>query len=411
MGVLRVEFLPFDDTGNYVADWIDVTEDVSAKSISTIKQTIANNDFDIGIFRTSNIKLNMDNISGNYSDIDQPRSIFNFKRADTQVRVFWNFSAHIAQAGAAVAGGLTGATLGGEVEIYKGLLNDDNFALDLGSHFVNFDVLGRETLFKRVEVPFSGLANGDTFQDILFDSLNQAPITDVLTVTLGNINPGLDLATDDVSDLEGKTVQEMLKDVLLLSGSVLRIEGDDIIVSDASASADVEFEFFGQNSPLGLENVLKLKDVVNGVRRVFNLVQWTDTTVISRDTTSININGVRRKEVSSKLLTSSVKQDQVTDQIVLDFAARKQELKIETPANYDSVVLELLDKVTLDYPVQNVEGFQGAEIPIVGSAIVGTSVLPFGYFDFTDSSLEPYKVIEKKFNVKKDSVELKLRRI
>ena len=70
----RVYLKPFNDAGNYVSDYIEVTEDVI--SMGDISWLSDNTDYDVGIFRNAGFNIVMRNDKARYSEAGHYLSIF-----------------------------------------------------------------------------------------------------------------------------------------------------------------------------------------------------------------------------------------------------------------------------------------------------------------------------------------------
>jgi hypothetical protein len=295
--------------------------------------------------------------------------------------------------------------------VFEGLLNDDSLRQDVFSQFIEFKVLGREDFMNRASVDISSISNGDLTSVALYTMLNQSPINDILTVDQANITVSSDQTIDDKTILEGLTVFEAVKNFLRVSNSVLYIDADDkIIVSPRTPGSTVAFSFFGQASIFGIENIQQLNSVSNGVNRVFNFVQWSDTATVRSDPTSITKFGVKKREIGFSVFTTTAKQEDMLDNFIAEFATAKQELDISTPFNYSSIDLNLLDRVEIDYPtvVTSTDA-----LPIVGIATLGDPLtpLPSEQSAFVIDTSRNYKITNKTIDVKKDTVKYHLREI
>lgn len=297
MGRLRVYLKTFDSTGAYDADFTEITDDVM--SIGKVSQKLDNSEYDVGILRNSSMNLKIRNDQGTYSEAGARKSIFVFKRIDSIIKITWDGRLYPPKAGFFKA---YSGVLGGETEVFKGLLTEVSSVSNIQEQSIDFTIQGFESLFSRVSVPYGSISNGDNISDVIYACLNQSAITDLLTVSLSNITPDNDYVIDDKSDLENKTVEEALKSGLLLSSnSVLYIENDIVYVTDRDAySASVEYSFFGQASTSGIENIIDIKKYREGINRVFNFITWPETSLSSSDATSQETYGIRKKEVSTE---------------------------------------------------------------------------------------------------------------
>jgi hypothetical protein len=405
MNKWRVYINPFDEAGAYT-EFQEVTDDVLFGKIGSINTDLDNTEYDIGIYRTSNFKISLRNDNAKYSDVDNPDSIFRYKRAESLIKITWEINDEGPFVGIDES---ESGFLSEELIVFTGLINDESLTMDLETQTVSFTCLGKEYLFSRVTVPFGSISNGDLFSAILYAVLNQPQITTLLTVDPANISCGTDLAIDSIASLQNKTVQEGLNKLLLASNSVLYIKDDTIYVSPRSPSANVILNFYAQTSTLGNENILDVKNIKNGMNKVFNYFTWKDSTVVSEDVSSVIKNGVRKKEVNFEFITDDTKKLTILDNLRDEFANPKQDFDLYTPLNYTTIVGNLLDKVSIDYPITYVSA--GDPIPICGIAVCGEAILPKALSAFQIASDDYYKVIGRSIDPKKSEIKFKVRKI
>jgi len=405
MGVFNFYIKPFNDDGTYATDWIDVTDDANKSSISSLKRDLDNTDFDTGVFRYSNFTLSLRNSHGKYGDVGvSGRSIFKYKRSDSLIKITWRQNPLIPVMGFIPPGELW---LHEELEIFQGLLNDETLSLDLETQDIDFRVLGKESIFSRVETPFSILNNNDTIKEIIYDCLNQTEITNLLTVNLANINPTVNAICDLIAEFENTTVQEVLDSLLVASNSYLYIQNDTIYVTDKTPGATTSFKFYGQASSKGPENLMNIGKIKNGVSKVNNYITWKETTLLSYDIDSVNKYGVRKKEVGYDFITNTTQRNNILASYKNGFKDPKETLELETPMRLDSAKLFLKDGVKIDYPT-NYYSSEGL-LPICGIAICGQARTPNKVWFFTISDTVVYMITGITINMRNESIVFKLR--
>jgi len=404
LNCIRVYIKPFDIDGNYTT-FQEVTKYV--KSIGNISSEIDSADYNIGIYRNSNVSINLNNRNGEFSDIEVLQSIFRYKRKDSIVKITYAGFEYGFQCGTVSCGS---RGLSEELTLFEGLLNDESYRLDAENEDAKFTILGYESLFDRVEVPYASLSGGDTVSDIIYTILNQTEITSLLTISSGNINPDVDQASDDISWLENKTVSDALDKLLLISNSVLYIKSGIVYVSARDPGTMLAYTFYGQAAATGSENIMKLSNYNNGAQRIFNLFTWKDSVALSRDADSININGAKKVELDFEVYTNTTKQENFMDALLAEFKDAKKELELETMLTYDTLALNILDKVNIDYPtVYYAEGDN--ELPVCGVAICGEAILPIGLWNLVISSDINFKILKKEYNLNNLIVKFKLREV
>jgi hypothetical protein len=402
----RFYIRPFDDAGAY-ADWIEVTNDVEFNSLGTLSQQLDNTEFDIGVYRNANVAVTLRNDHGRYADVNVLQSIFRYKRSDSLLKITWEMQQEAAAyCGTAILGD---AYLSEEVDVFTGLISDESLSMDVEQLKVPFQVLGREVILEREIVPFGSIAAGELISSVIFKCLNQAKITALLNVSEANIAVGTDVALDVIDSLQGKTVKDAVTELMRVSNSVLRIEGDSIIVSPRTPSATVAFYFYGQASTDGAENIDAITEIKTGLSRTFNYMTWKDSNAVGADADSVIKFGHRTKEFSSALITSQPKQAALMDGLISEFGQPRQEFLLETPLNYGSLAVKHLDRVSVDYPTVYVAG--DSPMPICGIAICGQAVLPKGLWAFTVDPLDHYKITGRSVDLRKAIIKFRLRKI
>lgn len=406
----KVYIKPFDDSGVYT-DWIDVTEDVDQSSLGQISQQLDNTDYDFGVYRNSSMTLTMRNDHGRYSDIDVQQSIFRTKRSNSLCRITFDLDPNDAILGDAILGD---AYLSYETDVFVGLLSDEALVMDLDKLSVSFQLLGRESVFTQVNVP-NTIANGDNLSAIVYACLNQPLITGILNIDPANINLGIDEASDDVSSLvdatTAATASDAIDEILRISNSILYISGDDVIVAPRTPSVDVKKTFFGQASLLGPEDIVNIQGIKTGLSRTFNYLTWDNGAGVAQSADSIALYGIRSNTVSSSLITDTTKQNNLLAQLITEFGFPKQEFQLTTPISYETLALNLLDRVAIDYPTVFVSVKEGIPLPVCGQAICGEAVLPRGLWAFTIDTTKNQKIIGKKIDAKTGNITFQLRGI
>lgn len=401
----RVYLNPFDDDGNY-SGYVEITDEVDLSSISKIESNLDNTDYDIGIYRNSNISLKVSNRDGHFSDVGGTRTYFHYKRSDSLIKITWE----VEEDGPFCGDAYTGSSwLSEETQMFVGLLNDESASMDVGDQYLTFSVLGRESLFQRCTVPAS-VTNADLISVAIYECLNQTIITDLLTVSQVNIVTDGDVVLDSVTDLANKTVKQALDELLFISNSVLYISGDTVYVSPRDATAAVQFHFYGQASNDGAENISDIKEIISGLRRTFNKIYWNGNATPTQDLDSVNKYGVRRKEISSTAITDSTKQNTLMAGILAEFKDPKMEFDLYTPLTYDTLALDLLDRIDIDYPTVYVPSGSGG-LPICGVAVCGTAQLPGAYWQFEIDTTTNFKITGRSLDVKNSMFKFKCREI
>lgn len=405
IGEWKAYLLPFEDDGTYASTWLDVSADVDFGKIGSLSTELDNTEYDIGIFRNSGIKVVLRNREGLYSDVGFDKSIFKYRRSETQVKITYRPAA-APICGFAVAGD---SMLSSEVTVFVGLLNDDSTAMNLDSSQIEFTALGRESRFQREIVPYASIAIGQLASVAIYSILNQTGITKLMTVAQVNIVCGVDKTLDAITPLQNKTVTEALKILLLASNSVLRIVDNTVYVSARTPTAGVMGNFYGQASALGPENIAAINAIKSGLAKAFNYFTWKGTALAVADSASGAIYGNRKKEVDADIFTNSGKQTDVLNSLLAEFATLKQEFELIAPLTLATVELTLLDRVSIDYPTVYIPDEN--PYPLCGLAVCGTAILPIAAWEFILDPLDYYKIIGKSLNINSGEVRFNMRLI
>ena len=147
-----------------------------------------------------------------------------------------------------------------------------------------------------------------------------------------------------------------------------------------------------------------------GINRMFNFLKWTDTTITYKDNTSITTYGVRKKEIDNDLFTNTTKRENILEAYGVEFRTPKKELMLSTILDYETIELFMLDRVAIDYPTVFYPS-SGDELPVYGIAVYGGDYYPYGTWSFTLSTSTNFKIIERAVDLKKKTVDFKLREI
>lgn len=403
----KVYIKPFDDHGDYQTDWTEVTQDVTENNLSDIRQLLEDEEYNVGVFKFADFKIDLRNEHGMYSDVGDNKSIFFYKRTNSLVKVTWQEQEFESYAGMCFAGGTITENV--EYELFQGLLNDEASDMDIQDQIVSFRVLGRESIFALVQVPFTSIANGDLASAIIKDLLNQTAITALMTYSASNIVVDNDLIIDDVGDWEDVTVKQALDDLLLITNSVLYISDGTVYVKSRTGQT-VDFTFYGQASERGVENIVNITNIKTGINRTFNQWFWEDTALSAETPESTAKYGVRQKDISWTQITNNTRRQDVLDTLLAEFSLPKQELTLTCNITAETIVLDFLDKLTIDYPTV-LYAADGHDMPVYGVAEYGEDFYPIGVWSLTIDTSQIWQIMGRIVKTKNRQIEFKLRRV
>lgn len=403
----KVFITPFDDGGVY-ADEIDVTDFVLEGKLSSLTQNADSSRFSVGLYTFDSFNITLNNQQGLFSDVGTTQTIFRFRRTNSKIKIKYSPVISSPICGVAIAGQ---AQLGSDVDVFEGIIDDSASTQNIDDQFISFKVLSFDSILKSVETPYASISNGDNISDVIEACLDQTEITNLLTVSASNINVGIDQTIDDRSDLENTSVKEAMDILLRESNSVLYVDSNNaIIVKDRSKNSVTALQLYGQASNNGLENIYNITDYANGLNQTFNFITVADTNVVSKDTSSITDFGVRKTELNTTLITNSTKRENLTDDYVSDFANPSREFVVEIPVNLEFIGINLFDTFNVDYPTVTYTAFNTEEARYSISRY-GEGIYPFEVFNLSIDSGDEWKVVEKKINFNRYTLELRLKEV
>lgn len=390
----KIEIAPKNASG--YDSYIDVTDRIEARGVSTITKSIDSLDYTFGIYTFSDITLNANNKNG-YFNINDSRSIFKYKRDLSKVRVtFVNFDED---------------PLSEETTqvVYNGIINDEATRLDVQNSMITFKVLSFDSVFRTLQVSSGIIGNNENASTAILNILNITEITSVLNVSESNINVGTDIVLDSGTSFTNKTVQLAINELLLITNSCLIIDSDSniIVKSRAPETFANALDLYGPGDIHKRENIISLMNYNDGIHRTFTSVSVNNR--ISTNSGYAADFGFRQKQITINSINTDSKSESIAAALVDEFKAPKIELEVSCKTN---LVLnyDLLDSVRINYPFR-VETDEDKFFPIVGAATIGDSLTPlpklFGSIAISDSIA--FKIIEIEHDVKKFVTKLKVR--
>ena len=384
---------------NVFGAYVDISDYVDAKSLGNI--TVKTEQSDTGMF----------------SSEDTARTIFTYKRAGSKVRISYFEGLEISRYGSAIAGD---SVYGDELTIFDGIISDESPRQDIRTDMLTLSVLGFDSIFDRVEVNAGDINTTQTVRQMFENLLLKPEILALAQVDISNFTVGVDFTLDNVSDFEGTdTVKEALDTLLRVSNSILVIQDEKIFISDKSPSADVVYSFYGQASNLGIENIQSIKGDSDGLPRLYNLFRWDGAIeegqplpLPATNTTTIQKYGVKKQTVGIDGITNSTTRTLVLNSFVSEYGSKKHELILSAPANYHTVRLPMLGRVSIDYPAPHFPA-DGEDLPIWGTPAMvwGKFVWPYTLFHYTILPSTNFKIIGIQFNINSDLITYTLREI
>lgn len=405
MSVFRVKMsFPLSD-GTY-SDYTDVTEDVSENSFSSITQKLEASEYDVGKITFGNIKLKFRNEKSKYSEAINPSSIFPIKRDRTKVQITWARNTH-----EPICGNVRiGFFLSSEQIIFRGLIEDSATDFNSETQEITFAVLSLDSIIAKTPTPYADLLVSDNAETLLYKILNQTDITNVLTVDALNISVANNFTPDDISELEETTCLEAIQQILIPANAVMFEKDEKIFIRSRDEDATISQTFYGASSDNGIENIVDIPRISDGLNRCFNFVVWKDTNLVAKFDDSIEIYGLRKKEIESPLITNNTKRQAVLSSYLNEFGFPKKEIELEVNLTTPISKLTFLNKVNIDFPAIAL-GTPNELIARYNQAVYGVSKYPLTNSATVFSAAEEWKILNKKINTRSHTATYKLRRI
>ena len=390
----KVEISPKSSSG--YASYIDVTDKIDAQGVGEITKSIDSSDYTFGVFTFSDITLKAKNYNG-YFNINDYRSIFPYGRNLSKVKItFIEFDNDV-------------TTTETNQIVFDGIINDEATRLDVTSGIISFKVLSFDSVLRTQKVNAGSVTNESLISEAIFVILNQADITNVLTVTTANINVDTDIIIDNGSAFDNLNVQDALDELLLMSNSCLIINSDNeaIIKNRSSATLAGALNLYGTFDIHRRENIIDIKSYNDGFHRTFTSVTINNTnytnTGYSKDF------GYRVKKISFNSITDQSKSLTIATNLVEEFKSPKIEMEV-TVRTKIAKKFDVLSPVSVNYPFKIVP-VEDKFFPVCGVTTIGSTDTPlpnlYGSIAISDSIA--FKILEINHSVKQFTTTLKLR--
>lgn len=408
MSEIKIYIQPMNDEFEYL-DFIDVTADVVESNLGSIKQETDFNEYDIGIFKFSNVSITLNNSSGKYSDVGQPKSIFRGTRNDSIIRISWQVANDLTQCGNTICGNsLTNL----EVVVFEGLLADDSAGFSIENQEIKFRVLGFESLFEKTIFDGSAVANTDYLSDILKININKPAVTKILTYNALNINVGSDYVFNVESHFYQKKFSEVINELLFLTNSNLYIKDRTIYIEPNENDINYSYYFYGHTSDVGSENIVSMNEIKTGFTKLYNyLIYKNSENNVNREMQrleSVEYYGIKKKEFTYDSITNTTTIDSILDTILDEYSFPRTEISLTTILNYGTLELNFYDTVSIDYPTELYAEY-GETMPIYGVDTYGNCRYPYGKWHYVILPIQKFKILNRTIDLKNNLITFKLR--
>ena len=386
----KVYFTPKLTATTYGSE-IEVSAKIIDTGVSTMKRSIDAGDYDIGIFYYGDVTLKAINKNGYLSQIHDHRSIFNYSRDLTKVRIEYN-------------------DVNGAVDVFKGLINEEGTRENFETEELTFRVLSFDSVIRTARVPAGTINDGTDAKTALGQILDKSDITTVLTYDASKINPENNITIDLGGKFDNVSTRDALSKLLIATNSTFIIDADNKMeVKSRDVTTGSTLELFGPYSQRSRQNILKINKYNDGRQRQFTVVKVGEQTSI--ETNYVTDYGYRQKTISNlDFITTESTQLSIAQKLSNEFKYPKVELEVEVET---SLVRnsKLLDQVVIDYPLRLKPYVKF--YPVVGVAKIDDAVtqLPKEFGSSKIIRNVAFKIIEIKENAKNFTTILKLRQI
>lgn len=347
--------------GSYDADWLDVTRFVDG-GVSQISQRLDSQDFDVGVVTIGNMTIRFNNREGRFAEPWDCRSLW----AAYETR-------HLSKI--KVEAGYLDENNSKIPEVaFHGLIEDRGTRMD-ASDTVTVTVLSRESVFGLVTVPAGSLSSAALASDAIFNLCSRGEVVEHITVDLANINPANDIVIDSPSDFDARKLDQVLSDIMLLTNSVLYIDGDGtLIVRDREPSRRVKHTLRLRAADGLPDNVYGISGYNSGRQRVKNFWQWSGSAITAKSPAhNLKKFGVTKKVVSIQAVADADTRLSVLEALRDEWQYPKRELEVVT--DYLANEVTFYDMVVCDIRPTLSPSPDGL-MPVAGSCVAGEAVCP-----------------------------------
>lgn len=388
---IRAYLAPRNYDNTYDA-WINVTRYVDSSNIGQSSKSIDSDDFSIGFYEESNVRIAFDNLEAKFTD---GRGFFEGKVVDqSKVKIVAGYISVNAPDDASAA----------EFETtFEGVIDERATALDTDRESAQFQILAYSSIIRRLQADPGAVTNGQTFQVALFNLLNRTEINQLLTVDLDNINPQVNETVDVATWFSGKQLTDAVNRLLYASNSVMRVTNNTIYISGRVESSTVRFQFFGKGSNKPA-NIYSLKNFNSGTKRVITRLTINGTT-IEASSDLISRYGSQAKTIDLGFLTDTTKVGIVGADIIDEFAYPKQEMELTT--DFLGNEIDILDMVTID----NEGNLVDPNPPVYGRAVYGIDSYTRRQGGIRIRNIEGFKVLGITHDYRQYTTTYKLRSV
>lgn len=334
---------------------IEVTDHITLGGINQIKRALDSQDYEIGVYFYSDLELIGSNDNGYFNDSSDLRSIFSYNRDLTKVRVVFENTS-------------------GDAITYYGLIQDKATRVDALNETITFRVLSLDSVISTTQVAGGTVPTGASVKTAMFNILNQAAISSVLTININNINPSTSFTIDVGDAFDNTQTQDSLNQLLVASNSTMKISSAGVVTIQARAANNVAaLSLYGPYDEYHRQNVINIQNYNTGLQRMFTSVEIVDGnggTTVFDNVALAHTYGYSQTSLEFDFLTSAANIATVGKAILAEFSSPKVEFEVEVPT---SIVrdLDLLDLVSINWPLRITPSVAGKMMPVIGTTTIG----------------------------------------
>jgi hypothetical protein len=380
--------------GTYETDWLDISRLVAGSGIDRVSYRLDSDDYDVGIFSASNLRMSFNNRTGAFNLPYDSRSLWSAfeSRHLSKIKVECGYIDSSDDK-------ITEIAFNGTLDDRTIRIGDDDIA--------TATVLSLDSIFSSIVVTAGAITSSISASSALYILCYRGEVLEHITVDPGNINPGINVTIDSPTEFAGKKLDQVLNEIMLLTNSVMYVDSSANLIIKSRAHASTVSSVLYRNPESGdSTNVYSISDFNSGRHRVKNAWYWGSSALYATsEEHHLKRYGVTRKSISSDSITNNTVKQQILDGMLEEWQFPKMELSLET--DYLGSTIGILDTVRLDVRPR----VSGSAYPLADYAVADSDAA----VDYASGLLIPdnlgFKVLGIEHDMRNLKTELKLREI
>jgi len=328
------------DSG-YETAWYDGSKYLTMTSGTKVSKILDFESNGYGQFKSGNASFEVDNSTGAFNDENDIYSLFvsTISRHYTKVRY--------------KAGYRDENDDKIDETTFEGLINKKTMTSDYNTGMMKFTALAYDMIMSERTIAESAMDVSMTAKEVIERIMDDTTITDLITYSAGNINPGTNITFDNARVFEKRKVFEVLNDICKKTNSVWYIdESQQLIVRDRTINVATTFEFIGgsnqnRNCNIIMDGIVQFDQ---GYNRIINEVKYTSgSTIYTKQSSAANLSryGTTQLPLQGEDLTNSTTIESISTAIINDNDTPKWAVIVRT--YYMPNVISLFDPCTIQY--------------------------------------------------------------